>query len=259
MSAPRVWLYHAFDVRTPQQDPENLFVDPDAFDRQLRHLKATGWVPLDLDGWLGWLAGRRTPSRSFLLTIDDGYPSTLDHAAPLLARHGVPAVLFVPPARLGGTSAWMPMMPDEPLMAPDRLREAAGYGIEIGAHGLDHTLMRGLDDAELRRHTAGAADAVADLTGRRPRSFAYPEGVHDDAAVAAVKAAGYATAFSVHGRSVGGGTDRAFAVRRYDVNATDTDRTFRLKASRWWPAATLVAEKTPKLRAAVHRVLGSAR
>src|SRR4051812_6898891 len=122
MTAPRVWLYHAFDRRTPAQDPENLFVDPDVFSRQLGHLAATGWAPLDLDGWLGWLAGRPTPRRSYLLTIDDGYVSTLEQAAPLLARHRVPAVLFVPPARLGGTSAWMSFMPDEPLLAPDRLR-----------------------------------------------------------------------------------------------------------------------------------------
>lgn len=259
MTAPRVWLYHAFDERNPEQDPYNLFVRPDAFEAQLQHLTRTGWTPLDLDGWLGWLDGRPTPRRSFLLTIDDGYVSTLDHAAPILARYGVPAVLFVPPARLGAGSGWMSQMPAEPLLAGDRLRELPAYGIEVGAHGLDHTLMQGLDGDALRLHTVGAADALADLTGLRPRSFAYPEGVHDDDAVAAVRAAGYATALSVSGRSVGGGKDRRYAVRRYDVNATDTERTFRLKATPWWPAATFAAERTPKLRAAVHGLLGSAR
>jgi peptidoglycan/xylan/chitin deacetylase (PgdA/CDA1 family) len=259
VTAPRVWLYHAFDRRDPAQDPHNLFVDPDVFDRQLQHLRDSGWTALDLDGWLTWLRGGSAPRRSYLLTIDDGYVSTLEHAAPLLARHGIPAVLFVPPARLGSTSGWMPLMPDEPLLAPDRLRELASYGIEVGAHGLDHTLMQQLEPTELRRHTVEAADAVADMTGRRPRSFAYPEGVHDAAAVQAVRTAGYDTAFSVSGRSVDGSRDRAFAVRRYDVNATDTDRTFRLKATPWWPAATFVAERTPRLRAQVHRLLGSAR
>lgn len=256
---PRVWLYHAFGERVPAEDPHNLFVRTEALDGQLRLLRTRGWSPLDLNGWLAHLDGRRVGRRTFLLTVDDGYPSTLELAAPLLARHRVPAVLFVPPARLGTTSGWMPLMPDEPLMAADQLRELAGYGIEVGTHGHDHALMRDMDPDALRTHTVGAADELADMVGYRPRCFAYPEGVHDAMAVAAVRTAGYATAFSVSGRSTDGGRDRRFAVRRFDVNATDTARSFALKATPWWPAAATAAAAAPGLRAAAHRLVGSAR
>lgn len=259
MSAPRVWMYHAFGVRTAAQDPENLFVPEPSLREQLQTLLRGGATPLTLDGWLAALDGRPAPRRSFLVTIDDGYVSTLELAAPVLASLGVPAVLFVPPARLGGTSAWMPQMPDEPLLAGDRLRELPAHGIEVGVHGWDHALMRDMDDVALQRNTVQAGEAVADLVGTRPRSFAYPGGVHDTAAVTAVREAGYATAFSVSGNGVDGGRDARWAVPRVDVNATDTGRTFRVKASPLWPLASRAASRAPGLRAAAHRVLGSAR
>jgi peptidoglycan/xylan/chitin deacetylase (PgdA/CDA1 family) len=258
VSAPRVWLYHAFGERSAEQDPHNLFVPLDAFRDQVRHLLTTGWRPLDLDGWLAHLDGRSVARKSFLLTVDDGYVSVLDAAA-VLRELSVPSVLFVLAERLSGRSDWMPRMPDEPLLAAEDLCLLADGGMEIGAHGGDHTLLRNLDDGQLQRHTDDAAAVLQQVLGSRPRAFAYPEGVHDRAAVAAVARAGFSTAFSVHGRNVDGGTDRRFAVRRFDVNSTDTPRSFRLKASPWWPAAATVAARTPRLRATAHRVIGSAR
>ena len=69
-----------------------------------------------------------------------------------------------------------------------------------------------------------------------------------------MRAAGYATGFSVRG-----GPDRRYAAHRYDINATDTARSFAFKSSRLWPAAAAAAARTPTLRAAAHRLIGSAR
>lgn len=258
-AAPRVWLYHGFGLRHREGDPHNLFVSDRDLRSQLVLLKARGWCAVDLDGWLAHLGGRNVGRRCFLVTIDDGYVSTLDVAAPILRDLGVPAVLFVPPAHLGATSSWMPAMPNEPLIRPDGLRDLAEFGIEVGSHGHDHARMVGLSRSDLLRNTTHAAECLADLVGYRPRAFAYPEGAHDRAAVSAVRAAGYATAFSIRGVNVDGGRDRRFAAPRVDVNATDTARTFRMKVSPWWPAAAEVGGLTPRLRARAHRLLGSAR
>jgi peptidoglycan/xylan/chitin deacetylase (PgdA/CDA1 family) len=247
---PSVLMYHAFGRRSVADDPHHLFVPGEALRHQVAHLAGRGSV--DLDGFLAALDGRR--ARAALVTIDDGYESTLDIAAPIFAGAGVPAVLFVPPGRLGGTSSWMPEMPDERLLPVDRLRELRDHGIEVGAHGFDHTDMAGLSDAELRHHTADAAEALADITGSRPRAFAYPRGIHDERARSAVRAAGFACAFSVYDPRGG-----RWAIPRADVNALDTERTFRLKCSPWYPAAKRVADRAPALRRGAHRVLGMAR
>lgn len=253
MAHPLVLMWHGFGRRTSEQDPYNLFVDEDAFARQLAHLRSRGSTFLDLDGFLEGLRSRQWPRRSVLVTIDDAYTSTLDVAAPRLRDAGIPALLFVPSARLGRTSDWMPEMSHETLLSASQLANLPAYGIEVGVHGLDHTLLPGLAPDELRRHVEDAREQLAHVLGVRPRCFAYPEGKHDAAARDAVRDAGYDVAFSVH--EAGG----RWAVPRIDVNGSDTERTFALKCTRWWPVAARVAAATPRLRRLAHRIIGSAR
>lgn len=180
--------------------------------------------PVGLDAYLAAIGRRQRPTRSVLVTIDDGYRSTLEVAAPLLARYGVPAVLFLPPARLGGSSEWMPEMPSEPLMDESEARAIQDHGVELGVHGLDHTLLPGLPPDELRQQVSDARRQLADITGRVPRAFAYPEGAFDGAAVRAVQEAGYDAAFSVHATGFG-----RFTIPRRPVTTRDSATTFVVK------------------------------
>lgn len=253
LTRPLVLYYHGFGTRSAHEDPHNLFVEPASFEHQLDTLSRAGWTPLTLTQYIdGWSAGA-WPRRSFLLTIDDGYVSTLDIAAPRLAARGIPAVLYVPAACLGGVSGWMPSMPNEELIDAVGVQELSDFGVDVEVHGLDHRDMVGLDREELRRQTQCAKSVLADVTGRTPRSFAYPSGRFDAAAVAAVREAGYDLAFSVD-------VDRGrFGIPRVGIDATDTPRTFQLKLSRYWPAIRRTAGQVPRMRAAAHRLIGSAR
>lgn len=246
MARPVILMYHGFGVRTPGADPHNLFVVPELLERQLRIVRRA-YRPLDLDGYVRGLRTGRWPRRSALVTIDDGYVSTLEIAAPLLRDLGIPAVLFVPPALVGGRTSWMPEMPDEGLLDAEGLRAVADHGIEIGAHGMDHTVMTGLDAEELRRHTVGAADALEEIMGTRPRAFAYPVGLFDDRAVAAVRDAGYEVGFSVH--DDGG----PFAIPRTPVTGRDSTAVFMARLlpgfDRLWRGSG------PMVRRAAARVL----
>ncbi len=241
-------MYHGFGRRPPAADPFNLFVPEEDFERQIRYL-ARFYRPLDLTAFLGGLRAGRWPKRAVLVTIDDGYISTLEIAGPILARHRVPAVAFICPGRLGGRSSWMLRMPDEDLMTASQVRELSGFGIEPGSHGMDHTLLTGLDRGDLVRQVDGSAQALADLAGNRPRAFSYPEGAFDDAAVRAVRDSGYEVAFSVR---VDGGR---FAVSRRGVNARDAFSTFAVKLM---PGFTRLrgAVQHPRLRRVAARVLG---
>jgi peptidoglycan/xylan/chitin deacetylase (PgdA/CDA1 family) len=229
---PVVLMYHGFATARRVEDRENLLVPVDALQAQLVHLRRRRFQPLDLDGYLATLDRQSQPGRSFLFTADDGYRSFATMAVPLLAAAGVPSVLFVPPALLGGTSSWVPELADEPLVDPQELRALTGMGVEVGVHGLDHTSLAGLDDAELDRQTRVAREQVADLTGRLPRAFAFPFGAFDRRACQAVAAAGFELAFSVFNDA------GRHAISRVDVNASDNLSSFRLKLvpgyRRWW-------------------------
>lgn len=247
----RVLAYHGFGPRTGEQDPHALFVDTPDLETQLRVLAR--WTrPLDLDAYItGLHDGGRWPRRSVLVTIDDGYRSTLEVAAPLLASAGIPSVLFVSPARLGATSAWMEEMPTEPLLDADELGELGRYGMEVGVHGLDHTLLPGLPERELVRQVEQARDALADLVGYRPRAFAYPEGRWDPAAAHAVAVAGYDAAFAVEHGAPGPHT-----IPRRPVTGLDRLPTFLLKLLPGYEQAWAALDRMSWLRSLVGRAAG---
>jgi peptidoglycan/xylan/chitin deacetylase (PgdA/CDA1 family) len=222
LGRPLILMYHGFGRRPPAGDPHHLFVPPEDLERQLRFL-TRAWRPLDLSAYIaGWDRGR-WPARSFLITMDDGYTSVLDTAAPLLLRFRVPAVLFVPPGRLGGSSGWMHEMETERILSAEQLKELSSFGIDIGVHGMDHTLLPGLTEDALEVQVAGAREALADLTGVRPTAFAYPQGLFDQAAVRAVRRAGYAVGFAVLE-----GDDR-YTVTRRPITPRDSIVTFAAK------------------------------
>jgi peptidoglycan/xylan/chitin deacetylase (PgdA/CDA1 family) len=243
-----VLMYHGIGSRPPAADPYNLFVPPAALRAQLRWLLGRGWRPLRLADYLG---EPRRAGRRFLVTFDDGYHSVYELALPVLIELGVPATVFLCAGLLGGVSGWMPDLPAEPLVTRQQALALRSAGLDIGLHGMDHTVLAGAPDAELRRQTVDAAELLRAQLGERPAAFAYPAGLHDGRARAAVAAAGMRVAFATH-RGAG-----PFAVPRVDVNATDTGRTFSLKTRRGYRQLRRLAGAVPGLRPALHAVVGS--
>ncbi|GAB2754962.1 hypothetical protein GCM10027020_03910 [Nocardioides salsibiostraticola] len=247
--APVVLMYHGFCSTRRDDDPENLFVEVAQFEQQLTWLREHDWTPLDLDGYLDARALRRTPRKSFLVTIDDGFPSVAELAAPVLRRLGVPAVLFVPSGLLGESAHWLPEPSAEPIITAEELRHLQeNFDIEIGVHGRDHRDFRGLERAELDRQTVAATSELSDVVGREVRCLAYPYGGHDAAARAAAESTGVLVAFSVFE------DDGRFAVSRVDVNATDTHRSFRVKHLPHYRRVWLMLQRAPWARRLVRRL-----
>jgi peptidoglycan/xylan/chitin deacetylase (PgdA/CDA1 family) len=247
-------MYHGFSVGPATHDPYDLIVSESSLREQLSHLRTAGWQPVDLDGYTAVLNGAPVARRRYLVTIDDAFRSVLTVGAPVLAEFGVPSVLFTPPALLGGTTAWLELQPDEPILSPDELRTVAGMGVEIGVHGWDHASMAGMSDADLHRSTAAARDAVADVTGVRPRAFAYPYGDYDARAVRAVASAGFDVGFSVYADA------GRHAISRTDVKPQDSLTTMKVKLAfgahyrRAWKVAGLAGPVRRALRASSQKV-----
>jgi peptidoglycan/xylan/chitin deacetylase (PgdA/CDA1 family) len=92
--APRgvVLLYHR--VAGPRRDPQTLDVPAGRFDTQLAAL-ARSSAPIPLDEFEARRRAGTLPPRAVAVTFDDGYADNLLAAAPILARHRVPATVFV--------------------------------------------------------------------------------------------------------------------------------------------------------------------
>ena len=236
----RILAYHAIaDLR---EDPvlAEYGVSPGLFAAHLDALAAHGWELVGLDAALAWLRGDGgLPRRAALITFDDAYTDLLEVAAPLLVERGIPAVVFAVAGHLGGANDWdhHKGAANLRLLEPGELPAVAAAGIEVGAHTVNHRPLPEVPAAELDAELAGAAETIAAAGVPRPRAVSYPYGRHDDAVVAATRAAGYAVAFTTAWGDPRPGGD-LFTVPRIEVHASDTPRKLRLKMSLagWRPA-----------------------
>jgi peptidoglycan/xylan/chitin deacetylase (PgdA/CDA1 family) len=92
-------------------------------------------------------------------------------------------------------------VPDTPReshepMNIEQLRSLLPDTIDFGSHGLTHPDLLSLNDEEQAREIRESIDACEELTGRSPRSFAYPHGRFDELSVKLVQEAGYQLACS---------------------------------------------------------------
>lgn len=106
-------------ARNPDIDPEDVpvfvfhTIDPCEFEAQLRHLVDNGYQTLDCAAFHAHLMGTgRIPSKSVLLTIDDGRASVWIHALPLLKKYGLRAVVFLIPGYIRESSSLAPTLED---------------------------------------------------------------------------------------------------------------------------------------------------
>ena len=102
------------------------------------------------------------------------------------------------------------------LMTRDELRAIRSDKIEFGSHALTHTSLPSLTSAERAREIQDSVAACEELTGARPRTFAYPFGDVDPESEAFVAEAGFTCACTVEPRAVAPDDD-PFALPRVKV------------------------------------------
>lgn len=77
------------------------------FDRQMSWL-ARHMRPIGIEELVACLeAGRPLPPRSVVVTLDDGYRNNHDVALPILARHRIPAIVYVTTGFVEGAPFWV--------------------------------------------------------------------------------------------------------------------------------------------------------
>ena len=117
-----------------------------------------------------------------LITFDDGYRDNLENAAPVLHRHGYPAVQFVPLGYVGDRA------PAAARGAPrrhgvlnrtvdwDELGELEAAGVRIESHGISHRPLADLELDEAAREIAISKLRLEERLGRPVRAFSYVKG-----------------------------------------------------------------------------------
>jgi peptidoglycan/xylan/chitin deacetylase (PgdA/CDA1 family)/glycosyltransferase involved in cell wall biosynthesis len=177
-----VLIYHHVGPPRPGTFAD-LTVSPAVFEKHIRWLRWLGFEGVRPAQWEAWrTAAAPLPRRPVMITFDDGYADTADHAFPALQRHGHPACVFVVAGEIGGTNRWDAPHGSAPHALLGRTQLLGlGDAIEVAAHTMSHPDLRSLSPQDCRREVLGSREVLARLTGRQVTAFAYPYGYHDPA------------------------------------------------------------------------------
>ena len=228
----RVLMYHKVNDL-----PNNRMSMPvSLFDEQMAQLKDFGYRVVDLEAVLAHYGrGEPLPEGAVLITFDDGYRDNLLNAAPVLKKHGYPAVQFVPIAYVGDLQP----LPHERYLAAhgvhnptvdwDEIRELESYGVRIESHGISHKPLAELEIDEAAREIAISKLELERRLGRPVRAFSYVKGSEADykpVHPSLVKQAGYDIAFTAVSGANSPRSD-PLQLRRYNVEPYSA-RTFEI-------------------------------
>jgi len=121
-----ILCYHRFGKTCKS----NLCIPERTFAKQLEYLKNNGYHTIHLSDLMEFLNYKTAiPSKSVIITLDDGYRSIYEFAYPLLKRYGYTATLFIYTDFIeasGNALSWK------------QLRKLKAAGFEIGSHSISH-------------------------------------------------------------------------------------------------------------------------
>jgi len=221
---PVVLMYHSVTPGrlTPQW---RWAVSQRRFCEQLDLLSSFGWRSFCLRNAdnIGDL-----PSRSVIITFDDGYADNFTAFEELARRHML-ATWFVVSRDIGKHSGWQDVgQKTRPMLDQRQLMEMHATDMEIGAHGRTHTRLTKLNNPALYSEVADSKEEIEQLLGITINSFAYPYGDFDDRTVEAVKNAGYHKACITRPGWLNSDLDM-FRIRRVSIFSQDNLSAFARK------------------------------
>jgi peptidoglycan/xylan/chitin deacetylase (PgdA/CDA1 family) len=177
-----ILMYHVISDPLPGSPYPDLYVPKAEFADQMHALDRAGYTAVTLRQWWdSWHAHGNLPAKPVVVSFDDGYHSHIANAFPVLRALGWPGVLNLELKNIRS---------DYGLTAP-QVRTLVRNGWELDSHTIDHPDLTTLDATALRHEVADSRTELRRRFGVAVDFFCYPAGRYDDAAVAAVRAAGY--------------------------------------------------------------------
>lgn len=193
-----------------------------AFEQLIVRLKSLGTF-IDTDTLIDMLTGKQPAGNRYLhLSFDDGFRNNVTNALPVLRRHSVPAIFFVPSGLIGAdfdrTRDYCLNVTHYPavieMMTWDDLRTIIDAGYEVGSHTRTHARFSAISTQRehLEDEIRGSRLDLESRLGYRCRYISWPYGRVTDADAVSVeftRKAGYDACFGAFRGTVDPGhTDR---------------------------------------------------
>jgi len=205
----------------------SMIMKPAVFEQEMQAIKDNGFTVISMQDFLAWRRDEKEiPTKSALITIDDGYVSAYDNAMPILKKFGYPFTMFVYIQYIGSggkSISW------------DQLAEMRDAGVEIGCHSYTHQSLKGKGalltkqaaeeikrigyEQWLHKEIIDSKKLLENRLGIKVSTFAYPGGIYNEPAREVVKEAGYEAAFVTYGQRNTFGSPSFDMIGRYGIES----------------------------------------
>ena len=183
----------------------------DAFDSLLSALKKNGRF-IDTEACMQMIEGKRKiDNKYYHLSFDDGFRNNITNALPVLMKHGIPAIFFVPSALIETSLAnsyryctqKMNYKSAIEMLTWDDLKNLVSLGYEIGSHTRTHACLSSIsyDQKLLEQEIFGSKDELESVLGVNCNYISWPFGRLDHvdrASIQMIKKAKYSACFGAH-------------------------------------------------------------
>lgn len=197
------------------------------FEEILTELSKIGTF-VDTDTCLDMLSGKKEIDGSYLhLSFDDGFRNIFTNAVPILKRHKVPAIFFVPSSLIEANWARtkkycevVRMTGVTELVRWDDLKEMTALGFEIGSHTRTHARFSTIskDPSQLESEIVGSKHDLEAHLDKECKYISWPFGEIRDADVVSLmmaKKAGYRACFGAYRGEIKPKTTNRFSIPRH--------------------------------------------
>ena len=192
-------MYHAFGQ--PGEAPSRFVLPIKRFDLQMAWLKRLGYCVLSLEEYLHYHRQQLTPpTRSVVVTIDDGYSELRTLVYPVLRRNGFIATVFIVTDNIGTHNDWASgnELSTRQLLSRDEIQELSQNGIQFGAHSRTHVSLVTTSLEQVQEEIAGSKAHLESILQIPVTTFAYPYGEFDSTIQGIVERAGFLGACSAN-------------------------------------------------------------
>ncbi|GAV21545.1 polysaccharide deacetylase family protein [Carboxydothermus pertinax] len=174
-----------------------LRVPPREFDWQMHFLKENGFHVVSLNEAVDYLEyGKPLPEKPIVITFDDGYRDNYYYAFPILKKYGFRATIFIITGIVGKTNEWDERegKPTNYMLTWQQIDEMAKYGIEFGAHTVNHPRLTKVPLTVAEKEIVDSKKMLEEHFKRPIKYFCYPYGLYNDQIIKIVKKAGFRAA-----------------------------------------------------------------
>jgi peptidoglycan/xylan/chitin deacetylase (PgdA/CDA1 family) len=207
-----ILLYHRFGPEIA----DSMTVTTSYFESQLKYFNDQGYTVIPLRQLVDYLFKKMAsiPSRSLVITADDGHKSVYTDMFPLLKKYHAPATLFLYPSALSNAPY---------AMTWEQLKEMKATGLlDLQSHTFWHPNFkkekRKLGNEEYENLVAiqlkKAKVKLEKEFNARVDMLAWPFGIYDEGLMRQATASGYVAAFTME-RHDAGLSDNPMALPRY--------------------------------------------